>query len=266
MDWQFLNSGLASGDVNMGVDTKLAQDLLFEPRLNTLRVYGWQPPAISIGHHQSIDEIDARSAQSAGIGVVRRPTGGRAILHANEVTYSVVMTVRGKNILDVYNGISRALVRGLRTLGVDAVLEKNQPHFPSLYKSNTSVACFASSARHEIKVAGKKLVGSAQRRFARSDGGEVVLQHGSILLGPEHKRIVEFLRIDEAQKELLRKELKEHTTDLREIAGGNVEWSAVARCVKEGFELEEGIRFIEGEQQAVKTIEFANLNSEGMAP
>ena len=131
--------------------------------------------------------------QSAGIDVVRRPTGGRAILHANELTYSVVMQVRGKNVLNVYEDISRALIVGLQELGASVAIEKSQPHFPSLYRSSSSVACFSSAGRYEIKYNGKKLVGSAQRRYAVVNGEEVVLQHGSILLGSEHKQIVDYL-------------------------------------------------------------------------
>jgi lipoate-protein ligase A len=186
MNWRFENTGVRSGVFNMEYDEALARMLVDGTGNSTIRVYGWRPFAISLGWNQSMDEIDRNKTLAAGIDVVRRPTGGRAILHANELTYSVVMRVYGKNVLTVYEDISRALIAGLRELGVIAAIEKSQPNFPSLYRSASAVACFSSTGRYEIKYNSRKLVGSAQRRYAVGDGEEVVLQHGSILIGPEH--------------------------------------------------------------------------------
>jgi lipoate-protein ligase A len=114
-------------------------------------VYAWQPFAISLGWNQSMDEIDLAKTSASGIDVVRRPTGGRAILHSEELTYSVVMRVKEKNVLSVYDDISRALVTGLLALGAPVAIEKSQPHFPSLYRTTSAVACFSSTGRYEIK-------------------------------------------------------------------------------------------------------------------
>jgi len=229
----------------MEYDERLAQSLTVSDQPSTVRVYGWQPPAISIGWHQSLEEIDLKKCSQAGIDVVRRPTGGRAILHSDEVTYSVVMVADRSSVLGVYQRISEALVCALRSLGVEACLEKSQPHFPSLYRLPSSVACFASAARYEIHVCGNKLVGSAQRRFARANGEEVVLQHGSILLGPDHLRIVEFLKMPSgSDPECLRKELKEKTTDLSSALGRRAMFNEVAEAVQRGFEESWGIEFL----------------------
>lgn len=183
-----------------------------------------------------MDEIDVAKTSAAGIDVVRRPTGGRAILHSDELTYSVVMRVKGKNILAVYDEISRALVAGLEHLGANVAIEKSQPHFPSLYKTSSSVACFSSAGRYEIKCNGKKLVGSAQRRYAMPDGEEVVLQHGSILLGSDHKRIVDFLRMpSEDQRIALCKELNDKTTDLSTVLQRSVSYEETAESIFYGF-------------------------------
>jgi len=228
----------------MEYDEGLAQSLVSSDGPCVVRFYGWSPPAISLGWHQDAGEIDIDKCAEAGIDVVRRPTGGRAILHSDEVTYSVVMVASQKSVLTVYQQISDALVRGLRSLGADVALEKSQPHFPSLYRTPSSVACFASAARYEIHIGGRKLVGSAQRRFARPDGGEVVLQHGSILLGSDHLRMLDFLKgMNEDQRSQLRSELKAKTTDLGSALGRVVRYEEVVPALKKGFEQSWEIEF-----------------------
>jgi lipoate-protein ligase A len=236
MNWRFENTGVRSGVFNMEYDEALARALVEGTGNPTIRVYGWQPFAISIGWNQSIDEIDVNKTSAAGIDVVRRPTGGRAILHANELTYSVVMRVHNKNVLTVYEDISRALVAGLQELGAPVAIEKSQPHFPSLYRSASAVACFSSTGRYEIKCKGRKLVGSAQRRYAAGDGEEVVLQHGSILLGSEHKQIVDFLNLpSEEQRIALLQELDEKTTELSTVLNRVVNYDKTADAILQGF-------------------------------
>jgi lipoate-protein ligase A len=242
--WRFEDTGHRPGVFNMAEDEALAQRLLDESGEPTLRLYGWSPPAISLGWNQSPDEIDPARASAAGIDVVRRPTGGRAILHADELTYCVVMRVRSRNVLSVYDEISRALVHGLGLLGADVGIERAQPHFPSLYREASAVACFSSSARFEIKHRGRKLVGSAQRRYAVPDGSEVVLQHGSILLGPDHLRMTDLLAgLTDEQRRALRMELAERTTDLSAVLGRRVSYHEAAAAVRRGFEERWGVNF-----------------------
>jgi lipoate-protein ligase A len=235
MNWQFKDTGYRSGVFNMECDEALAHALVSGEGHPTIRVYGWQPQAISIGWNQSLAEIDQVLANAVGIDVVRRPTGGRAILHWDELTYCVVMRVQGKNVLAVYEEISRALIAGLNILGVDAAMEKSQPHFPSLYQMTSGVACFSSAGRYEIKYQGKKLVGSAQRRYA-AGREEVVLQHGSILIGSEHKKIATFLStaaID--QRKSVQDELDAKTTELNSILQRKVTFDEVSCALLQGF-------------------------------
>lgn len=228
----------------MKYDEQLAQSLLASDHPFVVRVYGWQPPAISLGWHQDIEEVDLEKCSREGIDVVRRPTGGRAILHSDEVTYSVAMIASQKSVLSVYQQISEALVQGLRKLGADVALEKSQPHFPSLYSSPSAVACFASVARYEIHIGGRKLVGSAQRRFSRPDGQEVVLQHGSILLGEDHRRMVDFLKgLAADQRDQLKRELGQNTVDLSFALGRKVQFEEVVSVLRWGFERTWGIEF-----------------------
>lgn len=236
MKWQFLHTGPDTGGHNMECDEQLARDVARGRQCSTVRIYGWNPPAISLGWNQPVEEINVQAAAREGIDVVRRPTGGRAILHDDECTYSVIMPADGRSIGAVYEEISRALVAGLQLLGVEAAIEKSQPHFPSLYSTQSAAACFTNSARYEIKVDGRKLVGSAQRRFLVG-GTEVILQHGSILLGPGHRRIVDFLNFgDEKWRAALANELAEKTTEVCTILGPTVSLNDVAEALRQGFE------------------------------
>lgn len=243
-EWNFLNSGFHSGVHNMTVDRLLAKRMA-EPRGQpTLRLYGWDPHAVSIGYNQHRHDLDETKCFVQGIDIVRRPTGGRAILHADELTYSVVMYAEGKSISQIYCDISKALVRGLRTIGADVEYSAVQPDFPHLYRNQNSIPCFASSARYEIQYRGRKLVGSAQRRYASPDGVEVVLQHGSILLGTAHKKLSELVQVESEELHTsIRSGLEMKTIDLSTILGRNVSFDEAAVAVKGGFENEWNIEF-----------------------
>ncbi len=237
MDWHYLNTGFHPGAFNMEVDESLVRSLAEGEGCPTVRVYGWNPPAISLGWNQRMEEIDLERTRADGIDVVRRPTGGRAILHSEELTYSVTMPSAGKNILVVYHEISRALVQGLRKLGANVSLEKSQPHFPTLYQSPSSAACFSSSARYEIQLDSKKLVGSAQRRYVGKNGDDVVLQHGSLLLGHDHQRLVNYLKMKSlADRQRLGKEMEEKTTDLSAVLKRRISFEEAAKAIRAGFE------------------------------
>ena len=211
--WQYLGTGAHSGSFNMNLDERLAREVAQGVRPATLRFFQWQPYCISLGKHQKLDEIDTTRCKAEGIDVVFRPTGGRAILHAEELTYSVVFSDQNAGSIDeTYCQISRAIVAGLRALGVPAEMTSVQPDFKSLYREPSSVICFSNSAKYEIQVKGKKLVGSAQRRIAGA-----VLQHGSILIGPDHRRLAEFLNISDEEKLRMQGLMKEKTIEITRI-------------------------------------------------
>ena len=236
MHWQFENTGFRSGVFNMEHDEALARALVQRTGRPTIRIYGWHPYAISLGWNQPMEEIDLEKTSASGIDIVRRPTGGRAIFHADELTYSVVMRVQNKNVLAVYEYISRAIISGLQVLGVPVAMERSQPHFPSLYRHTSAMACFSSTGRYELKCDGKKLVGSAQRRYAVEGGEEVVLQHGSVLLGPDHKRLVDYLLFPaEEQRALLRQELDLKTTEVSTVLRRRIGFDEAADALLAGF-------------------------------
>jgi lipoyl(octanoyl) transferase len=236
MNWRFENTGAHSGVFNMDYDRTLAQALIKCAGKSTIRIYCWSPPAISLGWNQPLDAVDSPKALAAGIDIVQRPTGGRAILHSDELTYSVVMRVKEKNAHTVYESISNALVVSLKKIGVRVCIEKSQPDFSSLYRAPSGAVCFSSAGRYEIKYGGKKLVGSAQRRYATEDGEEVVLQHGSILLGPDHKRIADFLNLpSDKERYDLRRMLDQKTTDLSTVLNREVTFRETAEMLLKGF-------------------------------
>jgi len=230
--WRFLDTGHAAGAFNMAADETLAR----QASVPTLRVYRWQPFTISIGYNQRLDEIDFRKVRQAGIGVVRRPTGGRAIFHAHEVTYSVIVPKRSgwfaKNSLEMYNHISSALVLGLRAAGVSVNLEKRALPDPEFMSYDQKFACFATSARYEIHYESKKLVGSAQRRFEYA-----LLQHGSILLGEQHLNLLDYLSTNgNGERAKTRAELARKTVCVETILNREVSYGEMCGCLKTGFE------------------------------
>ncbi len=154
----------------------------------TLRLYRWSPPCLSLGRNQPArGRYRLETLRSRGIDVVRRPTGGRAVLHDRELTYSVAVR---EGMLgsprESYAVVNRALVAGIRRLGVDAAL---QPAASGRAPAPSLAPCFADPAAGEVVVGGRKLVGSAQRR----ERG-VLLQHGSLLLEGDQSELQELLR------------------------------------------------------------------------
>ena len=174
MHWRFFRTPPLAGTANMGIDRAL-MDRARETGEGVVRVYEWRTPTISLGRNQTaIGHYDADLANAAGLDVLRRQTGGRAVLHHREITYAVVAPCDHDESLRMqYNTINEALVRALRTLTVDARIVERTMRMPK----PGGAPCFEMPAPGEIAVGDAKLVGSAQ---LREDGA--FLQHGSILV------------------------------------------------------------------------------------
>jgi len=230
--WYFIDSGASTGRFNMDYDLQLANNC--NNNEGFFRVYRWHPYCISLGANQKFEDINLSLAAQHNIDVVKRPTGGRAILHAEELTYSVVLPAEtGLTSQEIYKKVSTSLVKGLRLYdnalsGVE--LEKTQPDFAGLLKDPSGVMCFASTARSEIKYKGLKLVGSAQRKMDK-----VILQHGSILCGNYHLRLIDYLCIDEKRKEEFREEFFKKTTDLSSILNRKIDYISLVEKLRLGF-------------------------------
>ena len=173
--WQTVRSAPASGAVNMALDNALFETARARGT-GVWRTYAWATPTISFGRNEATrGAFDAMSIDAAGLDAVRRPTGGRALLHADEVTYSVTVPINERTAWSaVYAAVNAILLRAIRSLGVDAVLVE-RTNAPSIRPDGP--VCFDRPAMGEIAVGGAKLVGSAVWR----DHG-AFLQHGSILL------------------------------------------------------------------------------------
>jgi lipoate-protein ligase A len=216
----------------MDFDLTLTKSLKFDEAV--LRVYRWEPYCISLGANQSEKTISIEKISDNNIDIVKRPTGGRAILHAEELTYSVIYHIGTElSPKDLYRQINIALVKGL--ILFDDVLKNLElhntlPNFPSFYNEDKSAVCFSVSSKNEINYDGKKLVGSAQRRI-----GNVVLQHGSILCGGYHKNICNYLELPVSTSSELKEEMNNTTTDLNEILNKNIEIDNLADPIKNGF-------------------------------
>ncbi len=232
--WRLIRSSPANGVRNMATDLALVR--LAE--VPVLRLYSWSPPALSLGYHQKLEDIDREQCAELGIDIVRRPTGGRAILHAQELTYAVIVPSAHPwcraEVVSVYEQISGALLQALRQLGVPAEMAAPSPQREKAYAGR--VACFARSVRHEICVYGRKLVGSAQRRFRTG-----LLQHGSILTGPAHERLEELLRIQSGSAA----GVKQAAISLQEVLGDSPELPLLEDAVVEGFKRFFQITFVE---------------------
>ena len=241
MIWKFFDTGFNTGKFNMDFDMELVQNFSGIP---VLRVYRWEPYCISLGANQDLDSIDRQKTTTDGLDIVKRPTGGRAILHGEELTYSVIHSISDEQTpKKIYRELNLALKTGLEiynpSLG-KMELEHEQPHFPTFYKDAKSTLCFAVSAMNEINFEGKKVVGSAQRKI-----GNIVLQHGSILCGSFHNKVVNYLNLDSDKISEIKEEIEKTTTELETILNEKIDYGILAQCIKEGFENHFNINFEE---------------------
>lgn len=187
--WRLLIDGAERGATNMARDEAIAATCGRGAAPPTLRLYRWRPACLSLGRFQRSSELDRAACARAGVQVVRRPSGGRALLHDDELTYAVVAPLEhpllgAGSILESYRQISLALLAGLHQLGVVAELTP----VARQRAAASSAACFDAPASYELTVGGRKLAGSAQTRQ-----GGVILQHGAIPLTPHADRLAALL-------------------------------------------------------------------------
>jgi lipoate-protein ligase A len=242
--------GALSGEENMSRDEELVRHYLngeLDPSTYSLRLYTWNPWTVSLGANQKITDIDLELCKKLGFEVVRRLTGGRAVLHANELTYSITCLLsQYDSIHTLYKRVHEAILQGLHKLGIAGIeqlsFEKSQPKFSELYKQEpvSTVACFASSARYEIMADGKKVVGSAQRvlRDGNSDNqpSMALLQHGSILIGSGHEQLSDVTAdLDSAKRERLREFIQSKSATLQDVCGSEISITNVAKVLSESF-------------------------------
>jgi lipoate-protein ligase A len=226
--WRLVVHGAGDGAWNMAVDEAILRGYVDSgaAKAPTLRLYTWRPPTLSLGKGQS-PEIgpDLRYLEREGIDLVRRPTGGRAVLHARERTYAVIGAAESPfsgRILETYLQVARALEEALRRLGLRARIAPPTRPCAGGGAETADAACFGATSAHEITVDGKKIVGSAQLR-----GRGAFLQHGSIPIRGAGDRLARALG-DEGPGE-------ERATDLSSCLGREPSFEEIDRALVEGF-------------------------------
>ncbi|MDH3256391.1 MAG: lipoate--protein ligase family protein [Nitrospinota bacterium] len=233
-EWRWISDGRHSAEENMAVDAALLADCEQGRIPPTVRLYGWSEPAITLGYSQNAEaELDLEHCRELGIPVVRRPTGGRALLHNNELTYAVVAPVSlvpfNRGLKATFQAVSEALLAGLHDLGIQGDLNTSkQRSAPGITRSP---ACFASLNHCEITVEGKKLVGSAQKRTSKA-----FLQHGSLIIESDHALFTSVLKFDtESDKIATHQRLMHSTTTLNQVCDRKFSFEEISAALHEGF-------------------------------
>ncbi|MEN6413396.1 MAG: biotin/lipoate A/B protein ligase family protein [Veillonellales bacterium] len=253
--WRVIDTGLMDAAANMAIDEAILLSHTRDEVPPTLRLYGWKQPAVSLGYFQkSQDEIDLEACAEQGIPVVRRMTGGRAVLHDAELTYSLVVKENSKDIpksiTASYRYFSGGLIKGLNKLGIKAQMNMPRQAYgqgrPD--RHHTSAACFDASSHYEVTYEGKKLIGSAQ---VRKQG--VILQHGSILLRFSPEKLIGILKWKSpAQRAAAAKLLAQNVASL-ELAGQGIKRQTLCSAIISGFSEQLGINLIPQELSAEET-------------
>jgi len=228
--WRLIVDREADGPTNMAIDEAILTSVIDGSCPPTLRFYGWSPPCVTLGRSQSLADADLAICQAAGVDVVRRPSGGQAILHTDELTYSVALCQTDPRaeggVLESYRRLSDGLLAGLHRLGIEAIqaVRKKQ-----LLAEPTPV-CFEVPSDYEITAGGRKLVGSAQWR---SRGG--VLQHGTLPLHGDLTRIVDYLIFADDERTIRKRSLRNRALTLEEALGRALPFDEVAAALADGL-------------------------------
>lgn len=223
--WRLLKTEDNAGAVNMAIDKAVIVSNSNKKVPPTVRFYTWKPPTISIGYFQSLEEeIDLNNCKEFGVDYVRRITGGGAVFHEEELTYSIIIPESHpqipKNIMESYGRICGAVIKGLKNLGIE-----------SEYKPI-----------NDIITSGKKISGNAQTRKMKT-----VLQHGTVLTDVDVDKMFSLLKVpNEKIKDKLIADVKERVTSIKHVLGREIPFDDVAKAMKKGFEEEFNVELVEG--------------------
>jgi len=239
--WRLLITPPSRGDWNMAVDEAILEGVEAHKSPPCLRLYAWQPPCLSIGYAQPKSDIDFPRLHALGWDWVRRPTGGRAILHTDELTYSVIAPAADPRVaggvLESYQRLSAALLAALHTLNLNA---QSQPDRISTTNQANGAVCFEVPSNYEIVIQGKKIIGSAQARRKNA-----VLQHGTFPLWGDLTRITEVLSFeDEQSRHRAATRLLSHATTAETVLDNRLTWDETAQAFIHGFQSELDLKLI----------------------
>lgn len=229
---RFIDDASRSPSFNMAADMYLWKSCARSESL-TVRLYQWNPASITIGCMQDAGhELDFVAMKKKGIAWIRRPTGGRAVLHEADITYSCIFSSSipemGKSIMETYGIISQCLIKGLSLLNINCTTCDSLDALRGA-KGETKLPCFLAPNRNEIMVNGKKLVGSAQKR-----GAEAVLQHGSIPLTDAYRTLPYYLNLSDDRRRIQSQLLKDKSICITEILP-DFRLLKIRQALKQGF-------------------------------
>lgn len=234
--WRLIRTPALTGPMNMAIDEAILNAVAEEISPPTLRFFAWDPATLSLGYGQPIADVDQERLKQRGWGLVRRPTGGRAILHTDELTYSVTAPMEEPrvvgSVVESYRRLSSGLLAGLQRLGLSARADPKDPAATSRAPDGTPIVnpvCFEVPSDYEITADGRKLLGSAQ---VRKRG--VVLQHGTLPLWGDITRILDGLVYADAERESLRARVRSRAATLTDI-GIRASWEDAADAMAHGF-------------------------------
>ncbi|OXS62916.1 MULTISPECIES: biotin/lipoate A/B protein ligase family protein [Rossellomorea] len=236
--WRFIDSGNCSPSYNMALDEALL-DWHSEGKIPpTIRFYGWDPATLSVGYFQKVEkEINLDAVKEHGLGFVRRPTGGRGVLHEHELTYSVIVSEEHpempRTVTEAYRVISEGILKGFQGLGLEAyfAVPRTAEEREGL-KNPRSAVCFDAPSWYELVVEGRKVAGSAQ---TRQKG--VILQHGSILLDLDEDKLFSLFKYpSDRVKERMQRAFKSKAVAMNEISSVPVTMDMAKEAFKKGFE------------------------------
>jgi len=228
--WRLILDAPCDGASNMAIDEAILEAVGRGDAPPTLRLFRWEPACLSLGYAQPITDVDRARLAARGWHVVRRMTGGRAILHTDELTYSVALPLSHPlvdgTIIDSYRRLSAALLSAVQDIGLEAHADKRTTRSKAV-----GPVCFEVPSDYEITAEGKKLIGSAQVR--KHNGA---LQHGSLPLYGDVSRICEALVFpDEEARTHARERVLRRATTLGDVLGRNVSWEEAAQAVIAAF-------------------------------
>lgn len=238
--WRLLIDSDSIGSWNMALDEALLQTVAEKQSLPTLRLYGWEPGTLSLGYAQPYSDVDEERLTAEKWGLVRRPTGGRGILHIDELTYSVTAPlddpILSGSLLESYRKISGALVHTLQLIGIQAAADREY----DLSAANVvNPVCFETPSNYEITCQGKKLLGSAQ---ARKYNG--LLQHGALPIFGDLTRITRVLKFDdEISRKMAAERVLKRATTIETILGKIPSRQLLIEAFIEGFSNTLGVTF-----------------------
>ncbi len=246
--WRLLRTPAMTGPMNMAIDEAILNAVAEEASPPTLRFFAWEPATLSLGYGQPIADVDQDRLAHRGWGLVRRPTGGRAILHTDELTYSVTAPMEEPrvvgSVVESYRRLSQGLLSGLQRLGLSARADPKDPATTTRAPDGTPIVnpvCFEVPSDYEITADGRKLLGSAQ---VRKRG--VVLQHGTLPLWGDITRILDGLAYADAERETLRARVRSRAATLADI-GLHASWEDAADAMAQGFSEALGLTLEPGE-------------------